>query len=110
MLKSDDDQQTQSFTWPMGDCDSNETIQMQIPLLSIRREASTGGNIRIDWKDCNGVRLCKDANSPAASDQGVLHGYGQDNAHGGATSVGGAQPSAKRMKVNNGDGQLLLLS
>jgi hypothetical protein len=37
------------FTWPMGDCDSNEFIDAQIPLETIRKQALQGGNSRICW-------------------------------------------------------------
>ena len=33
------------FQWPMGDCNSEETIKVSIPLELIRNEASGGGNI-----------------------------------------------------------------
>jgi hypothetical protein len=68
-LPSGDDQhQAQDFTWPMGDCDSGESIQMRMPLDSIRSEDATGGNIRINWKQSTestsaGVRLHKEGKS-----------------------------------------------
>ena len=44
-------------TWPMGDCDSQERIQMSLPLGTVRKEASRGGNIRIEW-DTNNKDAC----------------------------------------------------
>ncbi|CAJ1940136.1 unnamed protein product [Cylindrotheca closterium] len=37
------------FTWPMGDCDSQERIRMSLPLETIRSQANRGGNVRIHW-------------------------------------------------------------
>jgi hypothetical protein len=37
------------FTWPMGDCDSAETIKVCMPLATIRDSASIGGNVKIEW-------------------------------------------------------------
>jgi hypothetical protein len=45
------------FTWPMGDCDSAETIKVCMPLATIRDTASIGGNVKIEWdgKACFGL-------------------------------------------------------
>lgn len=58
------DSEQRSFTWPMGDCDSKECIEVQMPLHEVRAEATNGGSIRIKWKyskDYAGVRLFKKA-------------------------------------------------
>jgi hypothetical protein len=39
-----------TFCWPLGDCDSEETLVADIPLHDIRKEASHGGNVRIAWE------------------------------------------------------------
>jgi hypothetical protein len=36
-------------TWPMGDCDSKETIKVYMPIEIIRNEASDGGNVKMLW-------------------------------------------------------------
>jgi hypothetical protein len=38
------------FTWPMGDCSSDEILQALMPLMTIREEAPLGGNVRITWE------------------------------------------------------------
>ena len=38
------------FTWPMGDCDSKETIKVFMPLNIIQNESSDGGNVKIVWE------------------------------------------------------------
>jgi hypothetical protein len=52
---------THSFTWPMGDCDSKEFIDARLPMETIRKQASQGGNSRIRWASNGtegfGVRL-----------------------------------------------------
>jgi len=42
----------QQFTWPMGDDDSGESIQMTLPLSRIRAQATKpgGGNVRVRWQ------------------------------------------------------------
>jgi hypothetical protein len=37
------------FTWPIGDCDSDEAIQVNLPLKAIREEAIEGGNVCIRY-------------------------------------------------------------
>lgn len=37
------------FTWPMGDCDSQERIRMSFPVETVRSQAHSGGNVRIQW-------------------------------------------------------------
>ena len=44
------DEKPKEFTWPMGDCDSEERIRMSLPLETIRTEACRGGNVRIRWE------------------------------------------------------------
>lgn len=51
-----------TFTWPMGDCHSQEFIDASMPLETIQKQAIQGGNSRIRWekksdKDSCGVRL-----------------------------------------------------
>jgi len=53
---------TQTLTWAMGDCDSQEVIDVILPLEVIRKQAIHGGNSRIRWdktksKDDVGIRL-----------------------------------------------------
>ena len=43
------------FTWPMGDCDSKEFIDALLPLETIRKQATRGGNSRIGWES-NGAK------------------------------------------------------
>ena len=105
-LQPEDDRLPQAFTWPMGDCDSNEMIQMQMPRLSIRREASVAGNIHIVWKGSNGVRLFKDTKQQAASDQGASQGNGGNNASGSSIYTESSQSNAKRIKVDTDDGNV----
>lgn len=54
--------QHQTFTWPMGDCDSKEFIEAHMPVTAIRQQAPAGGNLRIQWDPSQeagytGVRL-----------------------------------------------------
>jgi hypothetical protein len=42
--------ETNMHTWPLGDCGSTERLEAQIPLETIRKEASSGGNVRIRWE------------------------------------------------------------
>ena len=42
-------QSMESFIWPMGGCDSGETIKMKLPLDTIREEAKVGGNVRLRY-------------------------------------------------------------
>lgn len=92
------------FTWPMGDCDSGETIEMQMPLASVRQEAVAGGNVRIQWKQSSdstpaGVRLVKvDVKQSTREETG-------DDANNGSTNTSSdSQSSAKRLKLDNGNG------
>jgi hypothetical protein len=43
----------EKFTWPMGDCNSNELLEARMPLVSIRKEARHGGNIKIQWEEAS---------------------------------------------------------
>jgi len=107
-LSSGDNQQAHAFTWPMGDCDSNETIEMHMPLLSIRGEATAGGNVRIHWKQraestSQGVRLCKDSKPTpaAATNETTTLGNGEGDENSGSTDANDFESSAKRMKVDD---------
>jgi len=51
---------TTTFSWPMGDCDSHETIQVVLPLGAVRSEAKKGGTVQIKWKSSHGVQLLTD--------------------------------------------------
>jgi hypothetical protein len=42
---------TQAFTWPMGNFDSGEVIRMVLPVATIRSAAAAGGSVRIRWED-----------------------------------------------------------
>lgn len=106
----DNVEKAQAFTWPMGDCDSGETIEMKMPLQSIRNEAAEGGNVRIEWrrddKGSVGVCLRKDA-KPSAEEADTKvtakhDGKGADT----RTSTDDDESrssSAKRMKVDSND-------
>lgn len=62
------------FTYPMGDCDSGEFIDANLPLQRIRKQAENGGNLDITWK-CStdagepGVRLYKKASTKRKSEE-----------------------------------------
>lgn len=63
----DEDMLVQQFTWPMGDCDSGETIQASIPVTLVRSKANEGGSVRIKWQWSSSARnrdaamiLCKE--------------------------------------------------
>lgn len=95
-------QKVQSFTWPMGDCDSGEYIRMQMPLESIRSAAYSGGNVRIRWTQgaepaSVGVHLYKDAKPPAkVQDTGK-----EKSIDDGTSDTGeGIESHAKRFKSN----------
>jgi len=44
-----DSDQTQRFSWPMGNTGTGETIRATLPMSVIRGEAENGGNLRIQW-------------------------------------------------------------
>jgi hypothetical protein len=54
------------FEWPLGDCNSEESIQVDVPLGRIREEATKGGSLKLAWKSTkgdsdgepSGLRLC----------------------------------------------------
>eukprot|EP00977_Amphora_coffeiformis_P005654 scaffold1189_cov194-Amphora_coffeaeformis.AAC.11 len=46
------------FQWPMGGCDSGETISLTLSLEQVRRNHKHGGNVNITWPVA-GVRLAK---------------------------------------------------
>ena len=48
-LSSKSDCRLQNFTWPMGDCGSNEKIKISLPLSLIQSESECGGNVQIGW-------------------------------------------------------------
>jgi hypothetical protein len=51
----------QTFVWPMGDCDSGESLHMSIPLQQVQSQQPTGGNIRILYDDSvGGVKLIRE--------------------------------------------------
>jgi len=56
-LKIDSSSTTQRFQWPMGDCSSKEFIEVDVPLDEARKEASSGGSLRLIFQHSNGVRL-----------------------------------------------------
>mmetsp|Transcript_26715 Transcript_26715/g.39699 ORF Transcript_26715/g.39699 Transcript_26715/m.39699 type:complete len:444 (-) Transcript_26715:44-1375(-) len=37
------------YTWPLGGCDSNETIRVHVPIHVIRNEMIHGGNVNLAW-------------------------------------------------------------
>jgi hypothetical protein len=39
----------------MGNCNSNELLEARIPLVSIRKEARDGGNVKIQWEEASGT-------------------------------------------------------
>ncbi|CAB9499899.1 expressed unknown protein [Seminavis robusta] len=53
--------------WPMGNCDSGEIIQVDMPLHLIREQASGGGSLAITWKTPKGVQLSRTDTNTTAS-------------------------------------------
>ncbi len=39
----------ETFVWPMGDHDSNETIRVSLPIEIVQSQKRSGGNVRIRW-------------------------------------------------------------
>ena len=91
------DVQTKGFTWPMGDCDSNEEIQVQMPLLTIQREASRSGNVRIRW-ETEGVRLTKNAKSTDHAPTERANGKAKNE-----STTTSDQSETKRTKIDHDD-------
>eukprot|EP00980_Cylindrotheca_fusiformis_P015847 scaffold4637_cov128-Cylindrotheca_fusiformis.AAC.18 len=56
---------TEDFEWPMGDCDSTETIRVGIPLARIRDAASLGGNVMIEQVENDEALFSLQRGSPA---------------------------------------------
>ena len=50
------------FQWPMGGCDSGETISLTLSLDQIRQHLKQGGNMNITWP-VGGIRLGKNNNT-----------------------------------------------
>ena len=42
--------QPKRYSWPLGDCDCDESLSAAIPLETIRKQSLHGGNIRIEWE------------------------------------------------------------
>lgn len=65
-----------SFEWPMGDNNSKEFLEATLPLTSIRKKASTGGNLNLKWEqakqegDRASVRLFMKTNAIKSSKKG----------------------------------------
>eukprot|EP00554_Chaetoceros_debilis_P015802 CAMPEP_0194119938 /NCGR_PEP_ID=MMETSP0150-20130528/41352_1 /TAXON_ID=122233 /ORGANISM="Chaetoceros debilis, Strain MM31A-1" /LENGTH=416 /DNA_ID=CAMNT_0038811817 /DNA_START=18 /DNA_END=1264 /DNA_ORIENTATION=- len=63
---SDEKNGNVSFEWPMGGCDSKESICMDLPLEKIQNQMDDGGNIHMSWESKPGedraIRLKKDEN------------------------------------------------
>lgn len=59
-------EENKSFKWPMGGCDSKESISMDIRLHPIQCEMKSGGNILVKWNGVvdksRGVRLIQGGN------------------------------------------------
>ena len=42
--------EAKEYTYPLGDCTSDERLTAHIPVASIRKGAKPGGNVRIHWE------------------------------------------------------------
>ena len=49
------------FHWPMGDCNSGEIIEADIPIDHVRAPAKKGGSLRLKWHHANGVQMIRAA-------------------------------------------------
>jgi hypothetical protein len=67
----DDKKTAKKLTWPMGGCDSKESITMLIPVEQIRETSSEGPNLHIAWSKDAPVVLSKGerAQPPIENDQ-----------------------------------------
>lgn len=54
------DTNASTLKWPMGGCDSNESITMQIPVDRVRESSSEGPNIQLKWSKDAPVVLSKE--------------------------------------------------
>jgi hypothetical protein len=91
---------SKTFTWPMGDCNSCEAIQVYMPLTAVRHEASLSGNIQIKWRMNNKKGVCLFKNYKSLEQADTENG----NTNGESSHVAHTQSEAKRMKVEHGDG------
>ena len=57
----DDNEKWEPFEWPMGGCDSGETVSLTLPLEKIQQQHKQGGNVSIKWSTTTtgGVVLAK---------------------------------------------------
>ena len=74
---SQKDVSLEDFEWPLGDCGSEESIEVKVPVGVIREEASKGGSLRLSWAENGGqhglrLRLQKSADEPSLSSQELL--------------------------------------
>jgi hypothetical protein len=58
----------ETFVWPMGDHDSNETIHVSLPIETVQSLRRCGGNVRIRWDTpTNGIDESKNHNRDTSS-------------------------------------------
>jgi len=50
-----DAEDRKQFTWPMGDCGSEEVISVGIPLGRVRQAAANGDNLYMKWTSQDGI-------------------------------------------------------
>lgn len=83
------------FQWPLGDCDSGETMHADVPIRFVREDASKGGSLRLHWRSSQeldkqrGLRLCFDSSDDGAT--GI-----ERKAKGGTTNAEG--PKRQRLE------------
>jgi hypothetical protein len=58
-VKVNTDTPCKQFSWPLGECESGESIQALLPLEDIQALQSGGGNLSIEWSSPKGVQLLK---------------------------------------------------
>ena len=63
-----EENKTERFQWPMGDCSSQEFIEADMPLAFARKQASRGGSIHVTWQNRNGVKMNRVSNTSNVTD------------------------------------------
>ena len=72
------------FSWPMGGCNSDERINISVPLSAIQEERNNSGNVCIEWVNEKGVAIAKG---------------GGDKKSGGMEGCEQQQPEMKKQKT-----------
>jgi hypothetical protein len=67
----------EKFFWPLGDCDSGESMEADIPLALARAASEKGGSLQLLWErsksedaaevESSGVRLCRNTHAVESS-------------------------------------------